>query len=112
MEEMNTQLSELQTMIAQQTDENAQLAELSRTLRQITQHIEQAAATQLQESDAVVQAIDHIRQFVTGSSKMTQLLAQSAVDLGAFETHLVESLGRFLISAHPLPPILIRPVRQ
>lgn len=103
MEEMTEQLSALQTMIAQQAQNNSQLANHSHALREITQHIEQSAGAQLQESDAVVQSIEHIQHLATGSSKITQLLAQSSIDLGKFETHLVENIGRFFISAQPLP---------
>lgn len=103
VEEMNNQLTDLQVMITQQTEKNSQLTEHSRALQEITRHIEQATGVQLQESDAVVESIEHIRHLVVGRSKMTQLLAQSSVDLGKFETHLVESLGRFFVSAQSLP---------
>ncbi|GAK55702.1 methyl-accepting protein RppA [Candidatus Vecturithrix granuli] len=104
VEEMNKQLLDLHTTINKQGEENSHMADLTRSLRQITQQIEQSAVVQSQETDAIVQAIEHIQPLVAGSSKMTHLLAQSSFELGKFESHLVESLGQIFISPQLLPP--------
>lgn len=104
VKEMNRQLLDLHATINNQVEGNSRMAELTRSLRQITQQIEQSAVIQLQETDSIVQTIEHIQPIVIGSSKMTRLFAQSSIEIGKFESHIVESLGQFFISPQVLPP--------
>ncbi len=61
VKEMNRRkLLDLHTTINNQVEGNSRMAELTRSLRQITQQIEQSAVIQLPETDSIVQTIEHI----------------------------------------------------
>ncbi|MBD3308762.1 substrate-binding domain-containing protein [candidate division KSB3 bacterium] len=103
MENVSDNLTALQTRITSQADASNRVTHMADTLKTLTQQIDQAADTQLQEAEMTTHHIQRIEQVGRNNAKTAHLLAQLSHDLQVFEGNIVEHLSRFLLTPHHAP---------
>jgi methyl-accepting chemotaxis protein/ABC-type sugar transport system substrate-binding protein len=103
-EQITQKLEELYTTASKQAKDSTHLAEMANILKDVTQHIDQSAITQLQAVDAIVHSIEEIQDMVQRNAQIAHQLTVSSDELGALESNLAENIGYFLVAKPPLPP--------
>jgi methyl-accepting chemotaxis protein len=102
-EQITQKIEDLYATATQQAQDSTHLAEMANILKDVTQHIELSANTQLQATDAIVNSIEEIQDLVRRNAGIAHDLEASSEELGALESNLAENMGHFLISPPPLP---------
>jgi methyl-accepting chemotaxis protein/ABC-type sugar transport system substrate-binding protein len=102
-EQVMQKIDDLSRTASQQAQDSAHVVEMANILKDVTQHIEHSAKTQLQATDAIVNSIEEIHDLVQRNATLAHNLATASEDLGLLETNLAESMGTFFITAPPLP---------
>lgn len=102
-EQITQKIGDLYATATQQGQDSTHLAEMANILKDVTQHIELSANTQLQATDAIVNSIEEIQDLVRRNAEIAHDLETSSEELGGLESNLAENMGRFLISPPPLP---------
>ncbi len=103
-EQLTQKLEKLYTTASNQAKDSSHLAEMANILKDVTQHIDQSAVTQLQAADIIVHSIEEIQSLVQRNAAIAHQLAASFDELGELESNLAESIGQFLITKPELPP--------
>ena len=102
-EQITQKLEKLHETAATQARDSTHLGEMANILKTVTQHVNQSAVAQLQETDSIAHAIGSIQELLRRNAKMTNDLAASSTDLGVLESTLAENMGYFLLKPHELP---------
>ena len=103
-DQITQKIEELSTTASKQAQDSAHLAEMANILKDVTQHIDQSAITQLQGVDAIVEAMEDIQDLVQRNASIAHQLAASSEELGGLESNLAEDMGHFLVTRPQLPP--------
>lgn len=103
-EQVNQQLEALDALVKHQTTESAQILDMAHSLNHLTQEIDQAAVTQLQATEAIVQAVEQIQRLIRKNAVVAHQLAGSSLELGKLESDLAENMGQFLVTKRRIPP--------
>lgn len=102
-EQVTQKIDDLSTTATQQAEDSTHLAEMANILKDVTQHIELSANTQLQATDAIVNSIEEIQILAQLNAQIAYDLATSSEELAVLESNLAEDMGHFLITPPPLP---------
>jgi methyl-accepting chemotaxis protein/ABC-type sugar transport system substrate-binding protein len=103
-DQITQKLEELYATASNQTKDSAHLSEMANILKEVTQHIDQSAITQLQETENIAGAIEEIQKLVQANAKIVHQLAASSDELGELESNLADSMGQFHVTPQQLPP--------
>lgn len=102
-EQITQKIEELYSTASKQTKDTTHLVEMANILKDVTQHIDQSAATQSQAAESIVRSIEEIQSLVQRNATIAHELATSSEELGALESNLADNMGTFLITPPPLP---------
>jgi methyl-accepting chemotaxis protein/ABC-type sugar transport system substrate-binding protein len=102
-EQITQKLDELYTTATNQSKNSTHLAEMANVLREITQHIDQAADAQLEETEGIVHSITDIRALLQRNASITHQLADSSDELGELGSNLAENTAKFVVTPPQLP---------
>ena len=102
-EQVTQKLGDLYATATKQAEDSVHLSEMANILKEVTQHIDQSAITQLQATENIVRAIEEIQKLVQANAKIVHQLAASSDELGELESNLAESMGQFHVTQQQLP---------
>ncbi len=102
-DQVHQKLEHLSGNVGAQTVNSAHLGKIAAILKDVTEHLEVSASSQLREIETIVHAINDMRELLHRNARMTQQLAASSSELETLKAHLAENMGQFLVTVPELP---------